>query len=443
MALAQALVRVRAPDLARHTVATALRLRPLTGAQKLRLGDLAFRLGLFDAAFRLLAAGLRDCPADPPALRVMAALWADRGDKAIGHRCLTLAARRQPVSPPILHDRRKPTVARLRSVDNSTARIGYDPASRVHTSILSGGHFSTRHMLNKRCFNVYRVDLADGGPSDISFLSRCNVAINTISCAERSPAALHRLAALFERHPDLPVINPPANVLRTSRVDGFRRLGAIDGITFPRTVLFRNDGTPATVAADLERRGFGYPLIVRRPATHTGTSMVKMDDRRGLLCHLATLPENVSLYAIQYIDCRGTDGFHSKMRGFFIDGRFCPVARVSSDNWQIHSADRYRVMTDHASLRTDERAYLTDPVSYLGPDAMNALMRIHHAFELDFFGVDFTVDPQGRVVIFEANASMRHNFDHAGAFPYTRAPLRRVSRAFTAMVRARIGTNFR
>jgi len=53
-------------------------------------------------------------------------------------------------------------------------------------------------------------------------------------------------------------------------------------------------------------------------------------------------------------------------------------------------------------------------------------------------GIDYTMDKQGRVVVFEANSAMRHNFDHAEAFPYTRPHLERVSDGFQAMVDQRI-----
>ena len=58
---------------------------------------------------------------------------------------------------------------------------------------------------------------------------------------------------------------------------------------------------------------------------------------------------------------------------------------------------------------------------------------------LDFFGIDFTVLEDGRLFIFELNAAMRHNFDHAPAFPYTWPHLRAISQAFHAMAESRAG----
>jgi hypothetical protein len=91
-------------------------------------------------------------------------------------------------------------------------------------------------------------------------------------------------------------------------------------------------------------------------------------------------------------------------------------------------------MSSTPSTQEDEKRYLQDPEAYLGPKAFRALHAIRDAIGLDFFGIDFTLDPEGNVLVFEANAAMRHNFDHAANFPYTRPYLERISEAFANMV---------
>ena len=72
---------------------------------------------------------------------------------------------------------------------------------------------------------------------------------------------------------------------------------------------------------------------------------------------------------------------------------------------------------------------------------MDALHRISEVTSLDFFGIDFCVLPDDRLLVFEANAAMRHNFDHVAAFPYTKPHLDRISTAFTNMVLRRIAAH--
>ena len=94
-------------------------------------------------------------------------------------------------------------------------------------------------------------------------------------------------------------------------------------------------------------------------------------------------------------------------------------------------------MSSTPSTQEDENRFLTDPAAYLGPKAIEALYAIYDTIELDFFGIDFTLDSERNVIVFEANAAMRHNFDHAGNFPYTRPHLEKVSEAFASMVERR------
>ncbi|MEL6854810.1 MAG: hypothetical protein AAFO83_06835, partial [Cyanobacteria bacterium J06607_13] len=84
------------------------------------------------------------------------------------------------------------------------------------------------------------------------------------------------------------------------------------------------------------------------------------------------------------------------------------------------------------------QTFLNTTADYLGEENIARLYRIRDLVQLDFFGIDFTVLSDNRLFIFELNAAMRHNFDHAKNFPYTEPHLRRVSDAFAAMVKARL-----
>lgn len=86
----------------------------------------------------------------------------------------------------------------------------------------------------------------------------------------------------------------------------------------------------------------------------------------------------------------------------------------------------------------EEKSFLNNPLSYLGSENFNKLCKIRDLIGLDFFGIDFTILPDGKLFIFELNAAMRHNFDHAKNFPYTEPHLKRISEAFDTMVQRRL-----
>ena len=57
---------------------------------------------------------------------------------------------------------------------------------------------------------------------------------------------------------------------------------------------------------------------------------------------------------------------------------------------------------------------------------------------LDYFGVDFSFLPNGQIVVFEANATMRSHYpEYAESFPYLSAPAAAHVAAFQKMIRAK------
>ncbi len=71
----------------------------------------------------------------------------------------------------------------------------------------------------------------------------------------------------------------------------------------------------------------------------------------------------------------------------------------------------------------------------LGQRAMTALEAIRDALGLDYAGADFSVNEEGEILLFEANATMvaptpgRHE-----QWDYRRAPVERILRAVNAML---------
>jgi hypothetical protein len=63
-------------------------------------------------------------------------------------------------------------------------------------------------------------------------------------------------------------------------------------------------------------------------------------------------------------------------------------------------------MAAQPAYREREAAFLRDPVGVLGERAWSALGRIAETLELDYAGIDFTLDARGAVVVFESNATM-------------------------------------
>ena len=401
------------------------------------LGIVLFQLSKFRSARGVLSQAAQNGPLGVEALKVLAALSRRAGEAENERHCMAAIAQLNAISGPSHPDPDRPNILRLRSVEKSYFGIKTNRKTGLRYCWLKGGHFSSKNLLDRDRFNIYVATVFGDNLSRLDTLPDFAVFLNGVSCPDLEPVGLDNVEAFLVQFPDVPVINPPHKVRRTTRAENARRLGLLPHVILPQTALFLSEGPAPAIAAQVEAAGFSYPVIVRHRGTQTGKTMAKIDSRAALVEWLSAQPPGTEVYATAFIDCRWQDGFYHKSRVFFIDGELLPVASLTSDTWQIHSGDRYRVMSSTPSTQADENRFLRDPAAYLGAKAIDALYAIRDTIDLDFFGIDFTLDSERNVIVFEANAAMRHNFDHAENFPYTRPHLERVSEAFTAMVERR------
>ena len=96
-----------------------------------------------------------------------------------------------------------------------------------------------------------------------------------------------------------------------------------------------------------------------------------------------------------------------KYRVLFVDGGLYPIHLALARQWKVHyfSAE----MSERAEHRDEERAFLDDVERVLGSAGMAALGSIERAVRLDYGGVDFGRHRDGRLIVFEANATMTVN----------------------------------
>ncbi len=218
-------------------------------------------------------------------------------------------------------------------------------------------------------------------------------------CDEALRAACHLVA-----QSKAPVINDPRAVMKTGRIDNATRLGAIEGvrtartIAVPRKVLANADGADLLAA-----RGLSFPLLLRSPGYHTGRNFILVQHATDLASAAAGLPGE-ELLAIEYLDARADDGRARKYRVMLIDGRLYPLHLAISRNWKVHyfTSD----MASEPKHRREEANFLENMPEVLGDKAMKALAGIRDVLDLDYAGVDFGLDREGHLLLFEANATM-------------------------------------
>ncbi len=220
---------------------------------------------------------------------------------------------------------------------------------------------------------------------------------NSIGDADLCGTALEAAAVLLE-NTSAPVINPPDKIIPTTRVEIARRLAPISGVRTPETGQLKKNALINRKIHDLQ-----FPLLLRAPGFHTGQHFLKVDELPQLSQAIAQLPGE-DVLVMQYLDARGSDGLARKYRVMMIDGKFYPLHLAVSRDWKVHyfTAD----MSAQPQYREEEKKFLEDMPAVLGKKAMAALEQIKDVLGLDYGGIDFGLDTERSILLFEANATM-------------------------------------
>jgi tetratricopeptide (TPR) repeat protein len=214
-----------------------------------------------------------------------------------------------------------------------------------------------------------------------------DVVFNGVADPDTSKDADTKIAA-FLAACRKPVLNDPARIAQTRRDRLPARLAGLD-VVIP---AIRRLDVPAAV-------DIPAPVLIRPAGAHGGAGVIRLD---AWPAPAAPLP--APCYVSAFHDVRSPDGFYRKYRMIFVDRVAYPYHLAISPDWLVHyfSAD----MAAHPWKLAEEAAFLADPVAALGARAHDAIVALGRRLDLDYSGVDFTVLPDGRALIFEANATM-------------------------------------
>ncbi len=399
---------------ARTTFRQAVNRHPADTAARVGLAHLLRTDGAPGAARAHYEAALRLDPALAEAHQGLSYILAEQGDAAAAerHRGLGFAPRALTTAP-----------------FRGTGR----PVTVLQLVSGRGGNIPTAPLLPGHLFRTHTLVADYAGPAPA--LPPHDVVFNAIGDADLCQDALHAAEALLT--PGCrPVINPPARILATGRQDVATRLRDVPGVVAPQTALLPRAvlAGPACAAA-LARAGLGFPLLLRAPGFHTGQHFVKLDRPEDAAAALEGVPGD-PLMAIQYLDARGADGCARKYRVMTIGGRLYPLHLAVSESWKVHYFTA--AMADRADLRAEEATFLADMPAVLGATAIAALQGIATQLGLDYGGIDFGLAPDGRLLLFEANATMAILAPPTEAiWDYRRDPVARVLAAARAQIMVR------
>jgi tetratricopeptide (TPR) repeat protein len=299
--------------------------------------------------------------------------------------------------------------------------------------VLSGvgsGNVPHQHLLPRAKYGriFWFLEYAPAGQQDQ--LPAHDFIFNAVGDPDAAPDA-QAAAEKFAPTAKLPLINFPHRVARTYRSSMPGLLSHIEGVVVPGARRFtpeNGDLTEAILAA-----GLRFPLIVRPAGRHGGEGAARVDAPEELA---ARLPNCDTVYATEFFDYRSADGHYRKYRVIFVDRKPYPYHMAIGDHWLVHYWTSG--MDQDESRRAEEQAFLKDPQGVVGAKAWAALGAIAAALDLDYAGIDFGLLADGRLLFFEANATMLVHPDDEAIYQYREASVRTILAAVDAMIADRI-----
>ena len=265
--------------------------------------------------------------------------------------------------------------------------------------------------------------------------ARADVIVNLVSDADLGRDLIAPLADFADRL-HKPVVNHPRLILPTDRESIALRLAGLAGTVVPATrrieardlAAWSAGGVALPLPVAPER-----PAIVRHAGTHGGDRMELVSQPEELAAFAAEAGDQ-ALYLTEFVDYRSADGCYRKYRFVFVGEEILPYHLAIGDGWKVHHASTR--MGDVEWMRAEESAFLSEPERVFGAAAMAALADIRRRVGLDYFGIDCALDAQGRVIVFEVNASMLIHLHNEG-FDYKTPHVMRIKAAFEQLLEAR------
>ena len=270
------------------------------------------------------------------------------------------------------------------------------------------------HLMDGNCSVHHRLPLAEGVAAQflifgkgvkqhaVQFKETPSLIFNQIADADTHRGALERCIELCDQV-NTTVINHPRHVLETGRERVSEKLQGIPGVIMPRIVRFQ-PRSPDDVFAEASRQGIDFPWIARVAGEHHGASMVRVDGKADYAVLHALPFDGRDFYLVEFVDYRDEDGYYHKQRIVVIDGE--PLLRhaLYFDDWKVHASSRAFVM-ERENWEQDIARF--DRLSQEAlPPLRPAIREIANRLRLEYFGIDCSLRPDGRLAIFEANANM-------------------------------------
>jgi len=260
--------------------------------------------------------------------------------------------------------------------------------------------------------------------------SKADIVVNMIADADNGHEVLPLALDLADKL-NRPTVNHPRRIMATDRASVANRLSDIPLCCVPKTMrLLAADLTGDALSRNLAQ--FAMPVLIRCAGTHGGDDFEKVDHADAITAFVAKHPDAV-FYLSEFIDYCSADGYYRKYRVICINGQVLPYHLAIHNHWMVH---HFRTdMANQAWMREEEETLLKNPRSVFNEAHFAAFERIGKAMDLDYCGVDCSLDREGNIVVFESNATMLVHDEKSEPFLYKNPYIAKIKEAFDDMLK--------
>lgn len=277
--------------------------------------------------------------------------------------------------------------------------------------------------------HVYLQDDANAVPS-LAALPPFDLLMNAIAESDAAKPALAAAEKVFAQYAG-PTINAPQLVAQMDR-EGVAALFRDSKLVQAPPIVRVNRGafTDGTLPP--------MPFLIRPIGSQAGIDLARIAEASELHAYLDARPENAAFYVTEFVDYKKADGYYRKYRIIFVDGKPFAYHAAVSPNWMIHYYNA--PMMENAWMRNEEEAFIDDLASVFGGSLAAGLEEIAARFGVEYFGIDCSIAPDGRVLLFEADTAMLvHGTDDPTRFTYKYRGFVAVRDALAALIATKLG----
>ena len=267
-------------------------------------------------------------------------------------------------------------------------------------------------------------------------LRDCDLIWNVISDLDQNPATM-AVAQRVISGAKIPVINAPNLIEGTRRHKVPTTLGGLDNVHAPKVLLLKFP-TLHRVQRLVAQNRFSFPAILRKTGSHNGEVIGIFSSPEELEFIYGSRSDEY--YLIEFIDIRQKDGLYRKTRLFFVGDEIVTRQHIISEDWSVHGISGRGIMSRDARLVAESQAMLVDGFEALPDPTRAAIHGIRERIGLDYCGLDCCILEDGRVVVFECNATMNFNPSFRNpATQHNRAALPRMLAAMRKLIAVKTG----